>query len=455
MQWTDFEPSQRDILIHRARIGEITPDEAETEAARQGVGPLATKPNPVDFDPSRMPDWSLPMALAWIAWRTIDAVREHCAEYREEYLLWFPGSWNVPTDDGKEFERVDGYELRSLRRSTSVRLVLVESYLRSAGNLPSTRQMTIEKAEKELFAALSAGHLVAIGKDDAGKVVDIPQREWPYLRLFEEQEDDVLKHDALDARPAFKEIKLWRSDLQRLWQEFLVQPHMIEPMMQPGAAGYVPFCAALHWIMTHGGSINRNLDDLGLWEASVQRLLPLISTGEVKLVGRPISGGPTIPIASETFAGVLVSHPLRDDFSVRVGHGPWIGCTPYIDQEHWNSDFNDKLYFVHFGPADWTHLRLRKADLLREFKFEDRREELAPVAYKTGAPGRPSSKQLVTREFDARRQRGEAAKTVTLEAIALASWLSEKHPSAPQMTAKTIENQIRAAFRSRDLRPQN
>src|SRR5262245_60719419 len=77
-----FEPSPRDLVIERVRIGEITPEEAEAEAGRQGFGPLATKPNPVDFDPSQMPDWSLPMALAWIAWRTTDAVREHCAEYR-------------------------------------------------------------------------------------------------------------------------------------------------------------------------------------------------------------------------------------------------------------------------------------------------------------------------------------------------------------------------------------
>ena len=75
--------------------------------------------------------------------------------------------------------------------------------------------MTIAKAEKELIFALAAGHLVAIAKDGAGKVVEIPQREWPYLQLFEEQESDVLKHNALDATPAFTEIKLWRKDLQR------------------------------------------------------------------------------------------------------------------------------------------------------------------------------------------------------------------------------------------------
>jgi hypothetical protein len=286
-----FEPSPRDILIHRVRVGEITPEEAEIEAQHLGVGPLATKPNPIDFEPAQMPYWSLPMALAWIAWRNIEQVREHCAEYRENWLSWFQGSWNVPTDDGKEFRRIDGYELRSSRRSTVLRLARSESYLSSTETLPSTCQMTIAKAEKELLFALAAGHLVAIAKDSAGKVVDIPQREWPYLELFEEQECDVLKHDALDAIPAFTEVKLGRKDLQRLWEEFLVQPYMIEPMNRAGTAGYVAFCAALHWIMTEGGTASKSLEDFGAWNDGVQQILPLISTGEIQVIGRPAAGG--------------------------------------------------------------------------------------------------------------------------------------------------------------------
>jgi hypothetical protein len=207
--------------------------------------------------------------------------------------------------------------------------------------------------------------------------------------------------------------------------------------------------------MTDGGSASKNLEDFGSWDASVQRVLPLISTGEIQIVGRPSTGGPNMAIASETFAGVLVSQALKDDLSIIVGHDPWISCTPYIDQQHWNSDFNDKLYLSHFGPASWTHLQMRKADLLREIKFEGRPEALEQEAYRSGAPGRPSSKHLVKMEFEARHQRGETAKSVKSEAVALANWLGVTHPSAPQMTRKTIENQIRAAFRHRAAGPQN
>jgi hypothetical protein len=449
MAWESFEPSPRDLLIHRVRIGEITPEEAEAEAKQGGFGPIATKPSPIDFDPAQMPYWSLPMALAWIAWRHIQQVREHCAEYCENWLHWFPGSWNVPTGDGLEFKRIDGHELRSSRQPTVVRLGFTESYLSSTETLPSTCQMSIAKAEKELFYALAAGRLVAAAKDSAGKVVEIPQREWPYLRLFEEQESDVLKHDALDATPAFTEIELRREDLQRLWEEFLVQPYMIEPMARAGTAGYVSFCVALHWIMTKGGTAGKNLEDFDAWNDSVQQILPLISTGEIQVIGRPISGGSAQTISGETFAAVVVSHALKDEFSIIVGDDPWIGCMPYIDQQHWSSDFNDKLYLSKFGPATWTHLQVKKADVLREIKF-DAGEEVRQPIYTSGVPGRPTSMNLIRLEFEARYRRGDAAPSITSEAAALAEWLSRTHPEATPIKAKTIKNQLASEFRKRN-----
>ena len=58
-----------------------------------------------------------------------------------------------------------------------------------------------------------------------------------------------------------------------------------------------------------------------------------------------------------------------------------IACTPYVDEEHWRRDLNDKLYESgHSGPA-WTHLQIRKSELLdrwdrirannSDFGFED------------------------------------------------------------------------------------
>ena len=161
MQGQDWPPGPRDILIDRARRGEITPDAAEHEAQRLGFGPLATKPDPGEFDPDQMPWWSLPMAVAWIAWRNSASVREHCAESAEKCIYWIPGSWNVPINNGTEFAHVDGYELKELGQPTVCRLSLVEAYLTSTETLPPTTQMTVAKAVKQLFVALAVGSHVS------------------------------------------------------------------------------------------------------------------------------------------------------------------------------------------------------------------------------------------------------------------------------------------------------
>jgi hypothetical protein len=239
MKWDNWEPDARDVLIDQIRRGERTPEEAEQEADRLGFGPLATKPDPGDFDPDAMHWWCLPMAIAWIAWRNSTSVREHCAEYAEKCLYWSPVSWNVPVNDGTEFARIDGHELKTLGPSTVVRLSLVEAHLTSTKTLPPTTQMTVADAEKQLRAALTAGRITAIAKDESGLPVEIPLKEWPYLEFFEEGQSDVLKRNALDHTPAFSEIKLPADVLKQVWQEFLVEPSMIEPMMRPSVAGYV------------------------------------------------------------------------------------------------------------------------------------------------------------------------------------------------------------------------
>jgi hypothetical protein len=68
-----------------------------------------------------------------------------------------------------------------------------------------------------------------------------------------------------------------------------------------------------------------------------------------------------------------------------------------------------------------------------------------PELYRTGAPGRPTSMHLVKREF---QQRVAVADWPTLRAAAteLFLWLREKHPTAPALERKSIENQIRRDF---------
>jgi hypothetical protein len=186
--------------------------------------------------------------------------------------------------------------------------------------------------------------------------------------------------------------------------------------------------------------------DMDAWTNSVERLMSLVSTKEIEIIGRPSSGGATEPIDGHVIADISVSHPLRVSFSTIVGDDPWISCTPYIDEEHWKAYFNDELFLFRSGSARWTHLQVKKADVLREIRFQESAPQKAHV-YKTGAPGRPTSMQLVRLEFDARNQRGETAPSITLEAVALAEWLIRTHRDAPPLKPKTIKNNLAEAYR--------
>jgi len=70
-----------------------------------------------------------------------------------------------------------------------------------------------------------------------------------------------------------------------------------------------------------------------------------------------------------------------------------------------------------------------------------------PDAYRTGAAGRPTSKQLVGLEHQRRLLAGEAHQSVAQEAKHLAAWLAARHPTAPVMSDGTVENAIRAEHR--------
>jgi hypothetical protein len=407
-----------------------------------GFGPLATKPDPGEFDPDQMPWWSLPMAVAWIAWRNSASVREHCAESAEKCIYWIPGSWNVPINNGTEFAHVNGYALKELGQPTVCRLSWVEAYLTSTETLPPTTQMTVAKAVKQLFVALAAGRVTCIAKDVIGKVVEIPQSEWPDLQLFEEGETDVLKHDALDHTATFSEIKLLRERLKQVWPEFLVAPCMIEPMMRSGTAGYVPVCSVLLWIMTEAGLKSRHLEDAHSWEAAAARIIPLISTGEVQAIGKNGAGVPEI-IDGVLFAGIEVGDPMRDTFRRLHSDGPCIRCMPYIDEEHWAHDFNDVMFLKRNGPPSWTHLQVRKADVLQHFTFEANANEPADgdnveVACKATSPALQQQIRDAAKEL---WPNGGTPARVKERDAAIAAWFAEKNQTAP--SERTIRRALK------------
>jgi hypothetical protein len=150
-----------------------------------------------------------------------------------------------------------------------------------------------------------------------------------------------------------------------------IEPYMLEPLVEPGRSGYVPLCAALHWIMTNSGTRSVGLDHDAAWESSVHELRQLICEGEVELVGLPrgqtmsqrlpqgaalavVKMLPPIPVADgpNAIADFLVNSPSH------------ILCCAFIDKAHWYHGFNDQLFEKGRVPPSWTHLQVRKDHVL-------------------------------------------------------------------------------------------
>lgn len=81
------EANEKTILA-MVRNGDLSPQQAEEWATSRGLAPFAGKPDPQGFDPMTDPLWTITMALAWLIWRTKDAVIEATDEYRRNWREW-------------------------------------------------------------------------------------------------------------------------------------------------------------------------------------------------------------------------------------------------------------------------------------------------------------------------------------------------------------------------------
>lgn len=369
----------RDHLISLARYGRLTPDEAETKAASLGWPPFAAQPAFPAFDPIQQPRWSIVMALAWITWRDLEVTREYCAEFRAECTHWIFREWREPIKKGTAFANRKGWFLEQWLPASVSHLALLTSYKKVSEEPPKSPYVSVSDAQRALWQALSEGELVAEALTDAGKPVDIPQREWSYLKLFEERGADVLKLDALDREAAYSKINLKRDDILRLWprlgryetveipESFPIEPYMLQPMVASGNSGYVPLCSALHWIMTDGGVRKALINDES-WAQTLEQVWPLICSNELELIGLPAGKGMTERIEGKSLTLVRVLAPLENSLDAIVVSAPsHISCTPYVDAEHWRKDFNDQLFISGRGGAAWTHLQVSKSQILERW----------------------------------------------------------------------------------------
>ncbi|QHO72086.1 hypothetical protein ACH79_05115 [Bradyrhizobium sp. CCBAU 051011] len=217
----------RNRLLMQAERGELTKEQAEAAAAAHGLEPFERRPELPRFDPKAKSHWSIVMSVAWIAWRDFEMVREQDPEFCSACLHWIYRKWNDSTDKTAKPVKRGGNFLETRLAPTVSRLVLRDGLLRGRGNVPPTAVMTVREAVAALWQALSENRLIAQGFDVHGTVVEIPSREWVYLRLRDERGRDVLRYDAVSQPEPFTAVTLGQSDVLRLWPvsgEFPVLP---------------------------------------------------------------------------------------------------------------------------------------------------------------------------------------------------------------------------------------
>ncbi len=369
----------RNRLISLVRYAKMTPDEAEAEAKANGWPPFAHQPPLPEFDPLKQSRWPLVMAVAWIAWRDLESTREQCPEFRAECTHWIFREWKEPVSNGKAFKARTGWFLETLSCATAARLTLHDLWRTAHNTLPPTRQMSVRAAEQELWQSLSDGKLVAEGLNEQGKPVDIPQREWSYLKLFEEWDRDVLKYEALN-REAFSQVKLKRDELLSLWPRISVplqsiekvvcpiEPQMLAPIADGDSSGFVPLCTALQWIMTDCGRRAAMMDDAVRWYESVREIWPYICDGQIEIIGLQAGHSLTTRIPGEMLTVAKVLPPIENSIDDILLNSPsHIACTSYINQQLWERDFTDTLYETGRPAPAWTHLQIRKSQILERW----------------------------------------------------------------------------------------
>lgn len=206
----------RDELLRRVTHLEITLDEADAVAARCGLEPLNSDPDPSVFDPMSEVRWSLPMGLAWIIWRDPDRVRWQWDRWRREKLVW--AEQMLPGRDAIE------YHLVPLKRNFgSWSDVVLDTSVREAiGHVPVVAP---DAAKSDLWKLFQEGKL-----DPDGINADTDRREPIDARQFQDLEiitggdktPDILSAGL--GRIVFHDVSVSRDELLNKFPETTADP---------------------------------------------------------------------------------------------------------------------------------------------------------------------------------------------------------------------------------------
>jgi hypothetical protein len=205
----------RNELISRAKLGEITPEDAETEAALFDCEPLELRPESLDLDPQTEDQWTLLMALVWIIERDPTAVRAVWNRARRDATEWVGSPLAESAGTGAEHKK--SWELKPLDPPTvgEVDAVVEEA----AAFMFDPFIVGGVEARAALWASLQSGRLPAQGKRcGTSERIEIPMSDWTDLDW---PADPTASADTVGGRmenaPKYDEVRVSQQKVHEIW----------------------------------------------------------------------------------------------------------------------------------------------------------------------------------------------------------------------------------------------
>ena len=229
--------AQTERVLSRVERGEMTKEDAEGWAKEHDLPPFTGRPDPSTFDPMSSPSWTPLQAVAWIACRDIEEVRNVSSEFRRHWRIWLPGPSPVSASylllllgAGMTPESLGGSHIEQLPPASfdtfcDPKQRVAEGFApheeRSSGDAECGK---IEQARHELWQALATGKIAATGFiGEAQRRSDIPKIDWTDLTFTLDAPDVVHNLHGLTCT----NVRIDSQDILKLWPPLTNRLHRL------------------------------------------------------------------------------------------------------------------------------------------------------------------------------------------------------------------------------------
>ena len=129
---------------------------------------------------------------------------------------------------------------------------------------------------------------------------------------------------------------------------------------------------------------------------------------------------------------------------ILFGDEPHVRCYPFIDEEHWRREFNDKL-MVDRSLPEFTHLEVKKSDVARLWPFAPPTPADLSTSGNTAVKTGPRHRRAVTKQALVELYGSSGSRpgiTEKMRAMAVNKWLTDngRSPVSPATIRRALQD---------------